>query len=132
MFFMVREFDIMNKPCVMSDIKYLRCLEFVGITPYVAPDMENYTIYFCFFSARNYYEYGKKYVVLELCPTVFNGLCFKYGEFYYIAYTGDYQLYFGRKAIVDIFSNPSKSDYHFNSIYSFKHIPELKKLMRKR
>lgn len=122
----------MYEQCIEDYPKLVRYLELIGIAPYEAPDIDSYTIYFCFFSARNYYEYGKKYIVLELYPSMFDCSCFKLGEFFSIEYIGGYQLYFGRKAIIDIFSDTAKSDYHFNSIYSFEHLPELKKEKKKR
>lgn len=86
----------------------------------------------CFFSAKNYYEYGKKYIIAELDTDLFKFDSIKIGEFYDVKFYCDTVFYYGLTVITDVYSSDSTPDLKYNSIYDFKVLPESKKKRKKR
>lgn len=95
-------------------------------------ELFSYESYLCFFSARIYYKYGKKFIVAELNHYLFDYDSVTIGRFYDVTFYDDNVLYYGITSITEIYSNDSVSDLQFNSIYDFKELPEVKKKKQKK
>lgn len=117
-------------------VNEVKTLELIGKKKFnkkIGSDIDYfYESFLCFFSARYYYEYGKKYIIAELDSDLFKLDSIKIGEFYDVKFYSDTVFYYGITVITDVYSNDSIPDLNYNSIYDFKVLPESKKKQKKR